>query len=172
MREPRRPAYNPAMISVLKLRAVAMSSEYAGRIRASRRDDFGNTAVPIVDEAGGSPCRHCLRLSAPGDTMLLFSYKPFRTVVPYQEVGPVFLHAEPCERFSANDGFPDAFLNRPLILRPYDSDDNIYDSQRYAEAGDAESVANQLLADPRVAYVHARSWTRGCYLFRLERAEG
>lgn len=165
-------AYNPPMISLTTLRAVAMSSEYAGRIRASRRDDYGNTVVPIVDEAGGSPCRHCLRLSAPGDTMLLFSYRPFHTAVPYQEVGPVFLHAEPCERFSASAGLPDAFLNRPLILRPYDSGDNIYDSQRYAEAGKAENVANELLADPQVAYVHARSWTRGCYMFRLERAEG
>jgi hypothetical protein len=32
-------------------------------------------------------------------------------------------------------------------------------------------VARALLADPAVAYVHARSRSRGCFMFRIERAE-
>ena len=102
--------------------------------------------------------------------MLLFSYKPFENTGPYQELGPVFLHADGCERHSEVNGFPEAFVQRPLILRPYDEHDNISGTQHYADAGEAATMANDLLANPAVAYVHARSRTRGCYMFRIERA--
>ena len=104
--------------------------------------------------------------------MLLFSYRPFEGTGPYQELGPVFLHADCCERFGEAIGFPADFVPRPLILRPYDKRDHIYDSQRYADGGEAEIVAGELLSDPGVAYVHARSRTRGCYMFRIDRAKG
>jgi hypothetical protein len=157
------------MIDIKQVRIEAMPSEYAERIRTSLRDDYGNALTPTLDESGGSPCRHCLRLSSPGERMLLLSYRPFRGPVPYQEVGPVFLHADGCQRFARTRGFPTDFALRPLILRPYDENDNIHDSQRYADVGEAEAVASDLLANPTVAYVHARSRTRGCYMFRIER---
>jgi len=147
---------------------IAMPTSDAQRVRAARRDDFGNQLRPQVSDGNG-PCRHCLRYAAPGDSLLLFSYKPFGKPALYQEVGPVFVHADGCDRFPAEGDFPADFSRRPLILRPYDVNDDIQDSQVFAEAGEAERTARTLLADPAVAYVHARSRTRGCYLFRIER---
>ena len=105
-----------------------------------------------------------------GEPLLLFSYKPFDRPAPYQEVGPVFLHADGCDRYASDDGFPSDFGQRPLVLRPYDQNDNIQGPQVFAEPGSAQRAACALLDDPTVAYVHARSRASGCYLFRIERA--
>jgi hypothetical protein len=151
-----------------KLRIVAMPTEVAEHIRESLRDEFGNVLEPGV-EHGSGPCRHCLRYSEPGEPLLLFSYRPFGAPRPYQEVGPVFLHARSCPRHPSQDSMPVDFANRPIVLRPYDKDDDIADSQRYVQAGEAATIARELLANENVAYVHARSQSRGCYLFRIER---
>ena len=151
------------------LNIIAMPTAHAQKVRSLLHDDFGNALSPEISDGSG-PCRHCLRYASAGDPLLQFSYKPFDEPAPYQEIGPVFIHADGCERFARDGGFPDDFSRRALVLRPYDASDKIQDSQVFAEAGGAESAAFALLADPAVAYVHARSRTRGCFLFRIERA--
>ena len=155
-------------VSTAKLRIVAIPTEVAERVRKSLRDEYGNVLQPSA-EHGSGPCRHCLRYSEPGEPLLLFSYRPFGEPRPYQEVGPVFLHARPCEAHVSQDSMPDDFANRPVVLRPYDKDDNIAESQRYAQPGEAAAIARALLANENIAYLHARSRSHGCYLFRIER---
>ena len=152
------------------LTIFAMPTSVAQRVRTVLSDDFGNRLAPEISDGSG-PCRHCLRYASAGEPLLLFSYRPFDKATPYQEVGPVFDHAIGCERFPGDGGFPADFSRRPLILRPYDASDNIQDAQVIADAGDAENAARALLDNPAVAYVHARSRSRGCFLFRIERAE-
>jgi len=151
------------------LTIIAMPTSHAQKVRSLLHDEFGNELAPEISDGSG-PCRHCLRYASAGDPLLLFSYRPFDKSAPYQEIGPVFIHANGCPRFPSDGGFPEDFSRRPLILRPYDASDKIHDSQVFAEAGGAESAALALLADPAVAYVHARSSTRGCFMFRIERA--
>ncbi len=151
------------------LKIIAMPTADAARTRSTLRDEYGNTLAPLIADGSG-PCRHCLRYARSGERLLLFSYRPFANPGPYQEVGPVFVHADGCERHAPGGGFPADFIERPLVLRPYDADDNIQDSQVVADAGSAERTAQALLANPSVAYVHARSRTRGCFMFRIERA--
>ena len=145
-----------------------MPTTIAQRIRQTLQDDYGNQLYAHVDD-GTAPCRHCLRIAYAGEEVILFSYRPFDQTGLYQEVGPVFVHAHECPAYPGNGGFPPVFKNRPLILRPYDDHDAICGSQVYAKAGEAEAAASGLLEDPTVAYVHARSVTRGCYMFRIER---
>jgi hypothetical protein len=152
-----------------RLKITAMATSDAQRVRTLLSDEFGNELSPQISD-GSAPCRHCLRYASAGDRLLLFSYKPFEKPAPYQEIGPVFVHADGCERFSGGGVFPADFSQRPLVLRAYDAQDNIHDSQVYADAGGAERAAQDLLADPAVAYVHARSRSTGCYMFRIERA--
>ena len=151
------------------LTIIAMPTADAQRVRAAMRDGFGNDLSPQAADGSG-PCRHCLRYARTGEPLLLFSYKPFAKAAPYQEIGPVFLHAEGCERHASDAGFPADFSQRRLVLRAYDAHDNIHAPQVYADAGEAENAAHTLLADPNVAYVHARSWASGCFMFRIERA--
>lgn len=147
---------------------VAMPSAVASAIRTSLHDLFGNQLAAQVDD-GSAPCRHCLSIALPGEEVILFSYRPFERPGLYQEVGPVFIHARECSRYAHDRGFPPVFLRRGLVLRPYDKDDHICGSQIYAGVGEGLALAQQLLADSSVEYVHARSVTRGCYLFRIER---
>lgn len=146
-----------------------MQTSEAQAIRANRDDGFGNVARLVVDDVGGSPCRHCLRRTVPGERVLLYSYRPFSKPAAYQEIGPIFVHVEACERYEESAGIPSEFDDRPIIVRPYDANDDIYDSQRYVDAGTARTVAEEMLNDPNVAYLHVRSYTRGCYAFRIER---
>jgi hypothetical protein len=152
------------------LKIIAMPTADASRVRSAMRDGFGNALSPMLSDGSG-PCRHCLRYSGSGERLLLLSYKPFAKAGPYQEVGPVFVHADGCKRYPSDGGFPADFSARPLVLRPYDADDNIHDSQVFADAGSAEHAVQALLENPSVAYVHARSRTRGCFMFRIERAD-
>ncbi|HXM19629.1 MAG TPA: DUF1203 domain-containing protein [Candidatus Tumulicola sp.] len=148
--------------------ASAMSTPTADQIRARMRDDYGNDLTAKVDDGTG-PCRHCLQYAKPGDRLILFSYRPFEKPALYQEVGPVFIHADGCERYAGSEMIPPAFAARPLILRPYTSEHAIADSQVFAPAGRAPEMAAALFENPDVAYLHVRSVSRGCYLFRIER---
>jgi hypothetical protein len=154
-------------VSAKALRIISVSEATAERVRSLMRDDYGNDLV--VQDGEGAPCRVCLRYGKAGERVILLSYRPFDKPGTYQEVGPIFVHADPCENHASDSGFPKDFLDRPLILRPYDAEDRIQDSQVFTEPGEAQAMAARMLENPAVAYVHARSRSRGCYLFRIER---
>src|ERR1700674_2084567 len=88
--------------------ASAMSTPTADQIRARMRDDYGNDLTAKVDDGTG-PCRHCLQYAKPGDRLILFSYRPFEKPALYQEVGPVFIHADGCERYAGSEMIPPAY---------------------------------------------------------------
>jgi hypothetical protein len=142
------------------------------------RDDAGRTPSPSVDIEGGSPLRCCNRLSRPGERVLLASYSPLRrwaeraAVDPgaYDETGPVFLHAEPCDG-PTDDGFPADFRGLPRVLRAYDDGGRIVGGVVVEEGDDhPEAVLDALFDDPAVAFVHARALVAGCFTFAVERA--
>lgn len=154
--------------SVRPLRITPIDAATAARIRARMRDDYGNDLS--VQDGEGAPCRVCLRYGKSGERVILFSYRPFETSSLYQEVGPVFVHADACRPHATDSSFPEEFATRPLILRPYDAKHNIQDSQIIAGSGEAPAIAAKMLENPEVAYLHARGLSRGCYLFRIDRA--
>jgi hypothetical protein len=153
---------------VVTLRAVSVPEAAVARIRAAMRDDYGNELA--VQDGEGAPCRVCLRYGKSGERVILLSYKPFDAPALYQELGPIFVHADACPAYPPEAGIPDDFASRPLIIRPYTADHRIADAQVFAQPGEAETVASHMLEDSGVAYLHVRSASRGCYLFRLERS--
>jgi len=142
------------------------------------RDDAGRIPQPFADRDGGSPLRCCNHLSRPGEQILLVSYSPLHRWAtakgvdpgPYDETGPVFLHAIPCDG-PDHDGFPDDYRGLPRVLRPYDADGRILDGQVIAE-GDLhpERAIDEVFADPKVAFIHARALLAGCFTFAIDRA--
>ena len=154
----------------------AIAPDIADALRA--KDDAGRVPEPFADAGGGSPLRCCNRLSRPGEQIVLASYSPLHRWAtatgkdpgPYDETGPVFLHAVPCEG-PEDDGWPEDYRGLPRVLRPYDADGRILDGVVIAE-GDMhpERAVDQVLADPRVAFVHARALLAGCFTFAIERA--
>ena len=142
----------------MKLRIEGLPSDAMVRIRSGGADANGQPALKQTADAGANPCRHCLGLIAEGSPMLVLSYRPFDSVQPYAETGPIFLHADSCQRYES-DRLPAWFTHfDPAIVRGYDSDDGIrYETARVIKGGEIESVCESLLENPEVAYVHIRS---------------
>jgi len=144
--------------------------------RLRQVDDAGRAPLPVVDADGGSPVRCCLRASRPGEELLLVSYAPLRRwaeargVDPaaYDEVGPVFVHATPCDG-PDHTGFPDELRGAPRLMRAYDGSGRIVDGRLVQAGEDPEPVIAELLEDERIAVVHARALGFGCFTFAIER---
>jgi Protein of unknown function (DUF1203) len=153
------------------MNVIAISSELAAAARNNATDEQGNALEPEVQKEGGNPCRHCLRRARAGERLTLFSHSPFERQNPYKEHGPMFVHSDGCDRYAAQGQLPPDFLDRPIVLRAYDYEQRI---ARVAVVVDGATKlrADELLSDPGVAFLHARSFTHGCYLFRIDRGEG
>lgn len=159
---------NPTARAGLRVRGI--DTALADRIRATLADDFGNTLHVWTNDAPRSnPCRHCLRLTDPGEDLILFALCPFDTTGPYAEAGPVFVHANPCEPYAAYDRFPPDFLERSLTLRAYDAEGRIRDAE-VAPPGGSGVALDRLFVDERVLFVHVRNPAWGCYDVRVDRA--
>ncbi|MFJ2744922.1 DUF1203 domain-containing protein [Streptomyces sp. NPDC087440] len=153
------------------------------------RDDAGRPPVPYTagtDDAHpdcvGSPLRCCLREGADGDRVALVSYAPLRRwaaatgVDPgaYDEVGPVFVHADACTR-PASPGHPFTRPGAQRLLRRYDARGHILGGTRLELPLDADpsealdAALDAAFADARVALVHVRAVEYGCFLFEVRR---
>ena len=150
-----------------KFRIVPLATEIAAtaqRVAASGAPDH---AVVVADSPHAFPCRHCLRNAQPGEQMILFPFAAIPTGHPYSESGPIFVHAEPCERYRTANEYP-ADFRTGRVMRVYNSDYDMIDAE-VVNGGEVEAVIEKLLRKPETAFVDARSVTRGCYTFRIQR---
>lgn len=152
------------------LRFIAMPTETALAYQTGERDANGQAPERQVSDGGGNPCRHCLTDIAKGEPFLVLAYSPFPALQPYAEVGPIFLHAEPCDRYDETAGAPPMFLERAqFLLRGYNKDNRIvYGSGQVIASADLSNVAAQLLQQPDVTYAHVRSASYNCFQCRIE----
>ncbi|HET7286975.1 MAG TPA: DUF1203 domain-containing protein [Pyrinomonadaceae bacterium] len=147
---------------------VPLSTEIANTARRVAKAGAADHAVITVDSPESSPCRHCLRWAEPGERVVLFPYTAIPAGQPYSETGPIFVHADECQRYSATNEYPADFRNG-RVFRAYDSNYNIIDAQ-VVDGSEPEVVIESLLQNPDTAFVDARSVTRGCFTFRVQRA--
>ena len=155
-----------------QVRFVSMASEEAEDYWAGGLDANGHAAEKTLSDGKKNPCRHCLTEIGEGRGMLVLAYRPFPAPQPYAEVSPIFLCADPCQRHPDDRRLPEMFHNRDrLLLRGYGADHRIrYGTGQVVEIGSLERVAEQILADSRVDYIHMRSASNNCYQCRIERA--
>ncbi len=99
--------------------------------------------------------------------MVLFPYAAIPAGHPFSETGPIFVHAEPCQRYANSTEYPEQFRTG-RVFRAYNAKHNIIDAE-VANGTEPEAVIEKLLENPETAFVHARSLTRGCYTFGVER---
>jgi len=139
-------------------------------------DDAGRVPETVVDAEGGSPLRCCLRVSRPGERLLLASYAPLRRwaraagvdAAAYDEQGPVFIHPQRCPG-ATDDSWPAELRGTPRVLRAYGANGRILDGRVLNEEDDPEPVVDELFADERVAFLHARALLFGCFTFAIQR---
>lgn len=157
-----------AVMKTSKLRIIPLPTDVAEAARRSVANGAADHALVVADSPRGFPCRHCLRFAQPGERVILFPYAAIPSGRPYSESGPVFVHAEPCERYAATDEFPADFRNG-RVMRAYNSTFDMVDGE-VVNGNEAEAVIEKLLRNPETVFVDARSVTHGCYTFRILRA--
>ena len=149
----------------------AIPTADAEALRAGAPDAYGLVAERRLTQGSGYPCRHCLGFIGVGEAYLTLAYRPFPSLQPYAETGPIFLHAEPCARYEASEIPPPVLTQSPdFILRGYGHDDRIvYGTGAVTLREMVEKRARELLEKPGIAYVHVRSARNNCYQCRVER---
>src|SRR5688572_17267274 len=106
---------------------VAMPTDEARAFQAGQPDANGQVPERHISDGHGVPCRHCQRDVAKGEAYLILNYRPFAQLQPYAESGPIFLHADPCERYSGNGEPPEMFFKngRRYLIKGYYANDRI-----------------------------------------------
>jgi len=146
---------------------LPLATEIADAARRAVNAGAADHALITVGSPGSSPCRHCLRWAQPGERVILFPYTAIPSGHPYSETGPIFVHANECQRYSATNEYPADFRNG-RVFRAYDSKYNIIGAQ-VVNGTEPEVVIESLFRDPDTAFVDARSVTHGCFTFRVHR---
>jgi hypothetical protein len=161
-----------------RIQFEAMPTDVAREYQSGFPDAYGQ--LPERRTADGRfrvPCRHCLADVAPGEEYLVFAYRPFTTLNPYTETGPIFLHAERCERYSttvdtAEDPPEIVRKSSQMIVRGYSADERIvYGTGAVVATDRIAETAAALLARDDVAFVHVRSASNNCFQCRIDRCE-
>lgn len=155
------------------IRFLAMPTNDARAFQRGEQDAYGHAPERWTSDGSGIPCRHCLRHVEAGQDYLVLAYRPFPTLQPYAETGPVFLHAGECERAPEGDVLSPMFRGTPdYILRGYGSDDRIvYGTGGVIPTHKICGRAHELFERDDVAYIHMRSARNNCYQLRIERDE-
>ena len=152
------------------IRVVAIPTEIANEVRSALRAPVYGFPAHVESSADSAPCRHCLRLIAPGDTRrILFTYDRFSGVESLPQPGPVYIHADHCPRYAEEAGFPEELRNSPRTLEAYARGRDLV-AREYVADGNFESALEKLFSQPETDYVQVNSTTAGCFTFRVERA--
>jgi hypothetical protein len=152
------------------MKFIALDSEKVRRLRNAALDAYGQPPEVSVSDGNGNPCRHCLAEIERGKPMLILAHRPFDSLQPYAETGPIFLCGEDCTRYPQTAGVPALYQHSEMLIRGYDHGERIiYGSGKVINMGSIHTEAERLFADPELAFIHARSSTNNCYHFRIER---
>ena len=153
---------------MIPMSVIAIPTEIAESVRKTMKDpQYGFPAHANVAK-GDAPCRHCLQMISPGMQQTLFTYDAFAGLETLPLPGPVYVHAEACERYPEDGDFPAALRQSPRTLNAYGRGRRLL-AQEYVEGGNVDSTLERLLERADVDYIHVRSTMAGCYTFRVER---
>jgi hypothetical protein len=153
----------------MSFRVAAIPTKVAELVRSTLRSPGYGHPAHVEVAAGYGPCRHCLRTFEVGkEDRILFTYDPFHGFESLPLPGPVFIHAEPCERFSG-ERFPEDLRSHRLTFVAYGGGRRLL-AEEYVENGAVESMIAHLFSNDAVRYLHVRDTEAGCYDFRIERS--
>ena len=158
----------PTLVLMTRLRFHGIPDAVAAEVRRTlRAPEYGHPAHREL-ASGPGPCRSCLRTFAIGkEERILFTYQPFREAGSLPAPGPVFIHAEQCERYDAPE-LPPGFRSLPLVLEAYAAGSALLAQERLGERSPDEVLA-ALFERNGADYVHIRNGEVGCFMARVER---
>lgn len=155
-----------------QLQVSAISPVRLDAVRNAGEDGHGNLLRPFAAEGEGEPLRCCLRYAEAGESIILMSYAPFERPSVWREVGPIYVHAEPCDGYTKNDQLPDQLATGPRVLRTYRADGSMNYDHNTVVSDEAElrPLIERLLAEAEVTTVHVRTLAPQCFLYSVRSA--
>ena len=156
-----------------KFKIVPLSKDYAAKIKATGKDEFGHAVIEQL-ATGSGPCRVSLKPFEIGvDTRLLISHSPFDIDNAYNQPGPVFINKEEVEEYSDVYRFPpDIKANKksfPLSLVGY-SNAQLMVFTRLVGDDDVDELIPEIFEQhPEIEYLHVRNAQACCYICKIER---
>ena len=154
----------------MSFRVIAIPTKFADLVRSSLRSPGYGHPAHVEVASGYGPCRHFLRPFQVGaENRILFTYDPFHGIETVPLPGPVFIHADGCERYSEGDGFPEDLRAHGLTFAAYGPGRRMV-AEEHVNDGGGERVIEELLGRSEVNYLHVRDLEAGCYDFRIERS--
>jgi hypothetical protein len=153
----------------MQINIAPIPAAFLDRARNEGLDALGQPVRRVVS-VGGEPCRDVLRRAREGEELILASFSPFHEEGPYREFGPVFILANASDEEVPQDALPmtQGYLRDRFVLRAYSAHEEILDAAMVTP-GDAEATLENFLAQPEVAFVHARFPLYGCFACRIDR---
>jgi len=150
------------------VRIVAITTEVAEQVRTTLKAPVYGFPATLEIAEDNAPCRHCLRTIAPKDRRILFTYDRFTGKESLPQPGPVYIHADACERYGENGAFPEELRSSPRTVEAYANGRKLK-AQAHVADGHFEPVIENMFADRGVDYLQINSTTAGCFTFRIER---
>lgn len=149
----------------------AMPTGEARQFQAGGLDAYGLKPETKISDGDGVPCRHYLREVGQGEVYLVLAYRPFPELQPYAEMGPIFLHAEACDRAADSLPIPPMLARRKAhLIKGYGADDRIiYGTGQVVPSDKLADEAKRILERADVANVHVRSAVNNCFTCRIDR---
>lgn len=150
------------------MRFTAIPTEVARHYQSGGLDANGQVPERAVSDGDGNPCRHCLMMIPAGAGMLVLAHRPFPSLQPYAELGPIFLCAADCVA-GGGEAVPQVLSSADYIVRAYGTNNRIvYGTGEVTLTEAIPARAAELFGDARVAYVHVRSARNNCYQVRID----
>lgn len=123
----------------------------------------------MVDASPGFPDRVEVRDLEPGEAVLLLNHVHQPADNPYRASHAIFVREGAERACDVVNAVPEALRIRTLSVRSFDDGGEMVDAD-LVDGRSLPPLIARLLAEPRVAYLHAHYAKRGCYAARIERA--
>lgn len=141
--------------ALFALSDAELQQRNARRVRATREHGF--------------PCRISLEDASVGDELILLPYVHQPAASPYRASGPIFVRRSVAPRKRLAVGEVSEYVTRRVIsLRGYDAEHMLHAAD-VAEGAAIKPRIAQMLADPKIAYIHVHNAKHGCYFCSVER---
>ncbi len=88
---------------------------------------------------------------------------------PYQARHAIFVRENAKRATPKRNEIPEVLATRLLSIRAYDAEGMMLDAD-VVQGGEAAPVIHRMLADPRIAFLHAHNAKGGCFAARIDRA--
>ena len=122
----------------------------------------------VADTQPGFPCRVSLIDAAPGERVILLTFKHQPTCSPYHGAGPIFVRENAKDTSLEPNHVPDLLRTRLLSVRAYDANDMMVEAD-VVDGSDLENLLHRFLDNIAVSYVHVHFARPGCFACRVDR---